>query len=140
MYKVRFPRAASQSKATATPLPLSPWDLLSDLLLGAVSAGVVDSFGKVLDEADALRDPDLLLLRQLRGQASLARRGVIHRNRHLLLKAKHLCEKPPQSLSRPSTAQYNSQSYKYLYELPLLLGNFGAIIIMRAGERTEGGI
>ncbi|KAI1236830.1 hypothetical protein IHE44_0015084 [Lamprotornis superbus] len=50
-------------------------DLLSDLLLGAISAGVVDSFGKVLDEADALRDPDLLLLRQLRGQPSLARRG-----------------------------------------------------------------
>lgn len=60
-------------------------DTFSDLLLGAVSAGVIDSFGKVLDEADPLRYPDLLLLRQLRGQASLARRGVIHRNRHLLL-------------------------------------------------------
>lgn len=87
--KVRFPRAASQTKATATSLPFSPRDLLSDLLLGAVSAGVIDSLGKVLDEADPLRYPDLLLFRQLRGQASLARRGVIHRNRHLLLKSKY---------------------------------------------------
>lgn len=73
------------------PHPSSPQHSLSDLLLGAVSAGVVDAFGKVLDEADALRDPDLLLLRQLRGQARLAGRGVIHRNRHLLLKTKCFC-------------------------------------------------
>lgn len=86
----------------------------------------------MLDEADALRDPDLLLLRQLRGQPRLAGRGVIHRDRHLLLQAKRGHEKPPQE-SQPSTAQRNSQPYKYLYELPLLLGSFGAVIVMGTG-------
>lgn len=40
----------------------------------------------MLDEADALRYPDLLLLGQLRRQPRLAGRGVIHRNGDLLLK------------------------------------------------------
>ena len=58
---------------------------LSDFFLRAVTARVVDAFGEVLDEADALSDPDLLLLGQLGGQAGLAGRGVVHRHMDLLL-------------------------------------------------------
>jgi len=43
----------------------------------------------MLNKAYPLRYSDLLLLRQLRGQPSLARSRVVNRNRDLLLKLKY---------------------------------------------------
>lgn len=58
---------------------------LSDLLLRAVWAPVEDPFGQMLNEADALSDADLLLLRELRGQTGLTGRGVVQRHVSRLL-------------------------------------------------------
>lgn len=52
-------------------------DTLSDLLLRVIWPPVEDPFGQMLDEADALSDANLLLLRELRGQAGLTGRGVV---------------------------------------------------------------
>ena len=62
--------------------------LLSDLLLGAVLASVVHALGEVVNEADALCDADLLLFRQLGGQAGLTWGGMVHRHVGLLLEHK----------------------------------------------------
>lgn len=58
---------------------------LSYFFFRAVSSWVIDALREVLDEADALSDADLLLLRQLSGQTGLARGGVINRHVDLLL-------------------------------------------------------
>lgn len=58
---------------------------LFDLLVGGFGAGVEDSAGEVLDEADALSDPNLLLLRQLGGQPWLTGCGVVHGYLYTLL-------------------------------------------------------
>lgn len=84
-----FPGQSDKPKRQPPSAPSGSCHLLSDLLLGAVSPGVVDAFGEVLDEADPLRYPDLLLLRQLRRQPRLAGGRVINRNRDLLLKLKY---------------------------------------------------
>lgn len=65
------------------------WYSLSDLLLRAAPTSVVHAARQVLDEADALGDAHLLLLCQLRGQAGLAWRGVVHGHLDLLLSKRY---------------------------------------------------
>lgn len=59
---------------------------LSDLLLRAIPSWVVHALREVLDESDALRNADLLLLCQLGGQSGLAGCRVVDRHMDLLLK------------------------------------------------------
>lgn len=61
---------------------------LSNFLFGAIPSWIIHSFGKVMDEADALGNADLLLFSQLSGQASLARCWVIDGYVDLLLHRK----------------------------------------------------
>lgn len=81
---------------------LLSWYILFDLLVGRFGARVKDATREVLDEADALSDPYLLLLRQLGGQAGLTGCGVVHRYLYMLLDAHthtHLLQKNPENCS-----------------------------------------
>lgn len=69
----------------------SGYHALFDLLVGRLCARVEDPSGQVLDEADALSDTDLLLLRQLSGKPCLAGCGMVHWHlRPLLGSREHL--------------------------------------------------
>lgn len=59
---------------------------LSNLFLRAIAAWIINTSGKVLNEADPLSDPHLLLLGQLGRQPGLAGSWVVNRHMDLLLK------------------------------------------------------
>lgn len=129
--KVRFPRVASQTKATANPFHSGP-----GLTLGSSSRSRPcrgrrrlwegAGWGRCAARSGSAPPPSAAW------PAGSGWAWGDTREQEPAPANKMLPWKTTSELSQPSTAQDNSQSYKYLYELPLLLGNFGAII-MRTG-------